>query len=103
MFGKNIKDLRTEKNMSQKMLAEKIGVSQGAVYFWEKEINEPTAGCIIKLATLFGVSVDELLSFDVSKDSKENTKRDEMLAMFDKLSETQQNLLISMAKEFLSR
>ena len=103
MFGKNIKELRIEKNMSQKMLADKIGVTQGAVYFWEKEINEPTVGYIIKLATVFGVSIDELLSFELQKDIKENTKRIEMMAMFDKLSETQQSLLILTAKELLQK
>lgn len=70
MFGKNIKELRIEKNMSQKMLADKIGVTQGAVYFWEKEINEPTVGYIVKLATVFGVSIDELLSYEVQKEKK---------------------------------
>ena len=103
MFGKNIKELRIEKNMSQKALAEKIGVTQGAVYFWEKEINEPTVGYIVKLATIFGVSIDDLLSYEVQKDNKENTKRVEMMAMFDKLSETQQSLLISTAKELLNK
>ena len=90
--------------MSQKALAEKIGVTQGAVYFWEKEINEPTVGYIVKLATVFGVSIDDLLSYEVQKDnSKENTKRVEMMSMFDKLSETQQTLLISTAKELLNK
>ena len=103
MFGKNIKELRTEKNMSQKMLAEKIGVTQGAVYFWEKEINEPSAGYIVKLAKVFGVSVDDLLSYEVQKDNIENTKRTEMMSKFDKLSETQQSLLISIAKELLNK
>lgn len=101
MFGKNIKELRTEKNMSQKVLADKIGVTQGAVYFWEKEINEPTVGYIIKLATLFGVSIDELLSYEVEKNDKGNTKRDKMIVMFDKLSESQQDLILLIAKEFL--
>ncbi len=103
MFGKNIKELRIEKNMSQKMLADRIGVTQGAVYFWEKEINEPTVGYIVKLATVFGVSIDELLSYEVQKEKKENTKRIEMMAMFDKLSDTQQSLLILTAKELLQK
>ena len=103
MFGKNIKELRTEKNMSQKVLADKIGVSQGAVYFWEKEINEPTVGFIIKLAKIFGVSVDELLSYEADKEKSENTKRAEMLSLFDRLSDDQQNLIISLLKELLNK
>ena len=50
MFGKNLKELRTEKGYTQAELAKEIGVSQGAIYFWEKEINEPTAGYLVKLA-----------------------------------------------------
>ena len=103
MFGKNIKELRVEKNMSQKTLAEKIGVTQGAVYFWEKEINEPTVGYIIKLATVFGVSIDELLSYEPKKENNENTRRVEMMAMFDKLTDAQQSLLIITAKELLNK
>lgn len=102
MFGKNLKELRTERGMSQKELAAKIGVTQGAVYFWEKEINEPTVGYIVKLATLFNVSIDELLSFEGG--NKENgTKAAEMMAMFDKLSENNQILLLSLAKELLNK
>ena len=103
MFGKNIKDLRVEKNMSQKKLAEKIGATQGAVYFWEKEINEPTVGYVIKMADLFGVSIDELLSYEAKKENKENTRRVEMMAIFDKLTDTQQSILITIAKELLNK
>ena len=103
MYGKNIRELRTERGMSQKELAAKIGVTQGAVYFWEKEINEPTVGYILKLATLFGVSVDELLSFEAQNSNQESTRSAEMMAMFNRLSEIQQSLLISMAKELLNK
>ena len=103
MIGKNIKELRTEKNLSQKMLAEKIGVSQGAIYFWENEINEPTAGYIVKLATVFDVSTDELLSYKFNKTTTENPERLEMMAIFNNLSEKQQNLILSIAKELLKK
>ena len=56
-----IKELRNEKHMSQKMLAEQIGVSQKAIDFWEKGINEPKASYIIRLAKCFNVSADYLL------------------------------------------
>ena len=103
MFGKNIKELRMERNMSQKTLADKIGVTQGAVYFWEKEINEPTVGYIIKIATLFGISIDELLSYEVQKNSTENKKKAEFLYAFNKLNQSQQELLFSLAKEMLHK
>ena len=56
-----IKELRNEKHISQKMLAEQIGVSQKAIDFWEKGINEPKASYIIRLAKFFNVTTDYLL------------------------------------------
>ena len=38
-----IKELRKELNISQQQLAKAIGVSQKAIDFWEKGINEPKA------------------------------------------------------------
>ena len=56
-----IKELRNENNLSQQNLAKQIGVSQKAIDFWEKGINEPKASYIIKLAKFFNVSSDYLL------------------------------------------
>ncbi|PWM73120.1 MAG: hypothetical protein DBX59_05345 [Bacillota bacterium] len=61
MIGTIIKELRTEKGLSQKALAAAIGVSQKAIDFWEREINEPKASYIVRLSDFFGVSADELL------------------------------------------
>ena len=61
MMGEIIKTLRIEKNMSQQALAEKIGVSQKAIDYWERGVNEPKASYIIKLATFFNVTSDYLL------------------------------------------
>ena len=96
-----IKELRTEKGLTQGQLAKEIGVTQGAIYFWEKEINEPTAGCLVKLATFFGVSLDDLLSFESEKIKKASTKTTEMINIFSKLTERQRDILLSNAKEML--
>ncbi len=60
----NLIDLRREKNLTQKDVAEKIGVSASAIGFWETGINEPKATYLMKLANFFGVTVDELLGRD---------------------------------------
>ncbi len=59
--GEIIKELRTERNISQAFLAQQIGVSQKAVDYWERGINEPKASYIVKLADYFDVSADYLL------------------------------------------
>ncbi len=61
MIGARIKELRTERGISQHELGKAIGVSQKAVDYWEREVNEPKASYIILLANYFGVSTDELL------------------------------------------
>ena len=60
-IGEIIKELRTERGLSQAALAKEIGVSQKAVDYWERGINEPKASYIVALAEFFGVSSDELL------------------------------------------
>lgn len=61
MLGKILKELRTEKGISQQELAKQIGVSQKAIDYWERSVNEPKASYIIKLADFFEVSADYLL------------------------------------------
>lgn len=53
--------LRTEKELSQEDLAEQLGVSRQSVSKWETGQSVPDLDKIIKLADLFGVTVDELV------------------------------------------
>ena len=61
MIGSIIKELRSEKGLSQQALGKVIGVSQKAIDYWERGINEPKASYIILLADFFNVSADYLL------------------------------------------
>ena len=60
-IGEIIKELRTERGISQSQLALQIGVSQKAIDYWERGINEPKASYVSALAVFFGVSADFLL------------------------------------------
>lgn len=60
-ISERIKELRLENQLSQQSLAKQIGVSQKAIDFWEKHINEPKASYIIQLAKFFNVSSDYIL------------------------------------------
>ena len=63
-IGKQIFMLRKEMKISQQKLASEIGVTQKAIDFWEKGINEPKASYIVLLAEFFGVSTDYLLGVE---------------------------------------
>ena len=64
-LGERIKELRMEKNLSQMQLAKIIGVSQKAVDYWERNVNEPKASYIIALVKVFDLSFDEFFA-DIS-------------------------------------
>lgn len=61
ILGKRIQELRQEKNMSQKELAEKINVSDVAVSRWERGTRIPSAESLLLLANFFNISADYLL------------------------------------------
>jgi len=63
-LSKNLYNLRKEKGVSQQSLAKASGVTQKAIDFWEKDINEPKASYIIKLAEYFAVTSDYLLGIE---------------------------------------
>ena len=60
-LAEKILSLRTQRGMSQDDLAEKLEVSRQSVSKWETAQSTPDLDKIIKLANLFGVTVDELV------------------------------------------
>lgn len=63
-ISKNIKNLRTQADLTQAELADKIGVTRATVTQWEREWSQPRMGAIKKLADVFGVSVSQMVSED---------------------------------------
>lgn len=60
-FGKFIGELRKEKGMTQKELAERLLVSSKAISKWETGANLPDIALLVPLADILGVTVTELL------------------------------------------
>lgn len=61
-IGERIKELRIEKGFSQSQLGKLIGVSQKAVDYWERNINEPKASYIMALVKTFDLTFDEFFA-----------------------------------------
>jgi len=61
-FGNRIFELRSAMRLSQTELADMLGVTNKAVSKWENGKAKPTTDTIRKLAALFKVDVEELLS-----------------------------------------
>lgn len=62
-FGEKVRELRKEKGMTQIELANELEISIRAVRGWELENRLPrTADIYVKLAELFGCSLDYLMT-----------------------------------------
>lgn len=55
-----VRDLRRQRGWTQRELAQRLGVSSGAVANWEVGTRTPNLRTAKKLAELFGVSVDQI-------------------------------------------
>lgn len=61
MFAKRLKELRTEKNLTQAALAAVLNVDRTAVIKWENGERETSFAMLIKIADYFDVTLDYLL------------------------------------------
>ncbi|OPZ34762.1 MAG: transcriptional repressor DicA [Tenericutes bacterium ADurb.BinA155] len=61
MIGKQIKYYRTLAKMSQAELGEKVFVNRQAVSQWESGASYPEVETLIRLAKLFGITLDKLV------------------------------------------
>lgn len=60
--GQFIAELRKEKNLTQKQMAEQLNVSDKAISRWETGKGYPDVSSLVALSDFFGVSVNELLA-----------------------------------------
>lgn len=63
-FANLIVELRKERGISQKALADNIGISQSAIAKLELGKNEATASTLIKLSRFFNISIDSLVGLE---------------------------------------
>jgi len=66
-FNENLKIARERAGLSQKDVAEKIGVAKSTYSLYESGNREPGVPVIKKIAGVLGVSADELLGLQVDE------------------------------------
>ena len=69
MVGENIIFLRKRNGMTQEALSERINVSRQTVAKWERGESEPDCSSLMRLSTLFNVTIDALVG-NVEEDQK---------------------------------
>ena len=73
-FAENLKYLMAANNLSNYSVAKKLGVSQTSVANWLSGGNTPHRKTMLSIASLFGLTVDELNGDDRPCGSLENKK-----------------------------
>ncbi len=68
-LGSKLKTLRMKNQLSRKQVAELIGISVSMIGFYENDERLPSLPILVRLASLYKVSVDYLL--DITINSKE--------------------------------
>ncbi len=74
LINKNLKFLRTELGLTQKQLAEKLGLKQAAIGAYEEERSTPPLVSLLDIAKIFKVNLDMLVSHDLSRMSEKDRK-----------------------------
>ncbi len=59
-----IKEIRTERNLTQKEFGDILSVSQDTVSLWEKGKSVPTTEFVVSICKKFGLSADYVLGLE---------------------------------------
>lgn len=72
--GAFIRERRKEQNMTQKDLADRLGITDRAVSKWERGINAPEISTLEPLSRLLGVTITELIAGERTENKEEDVK-----------------------------
>ena len=92
LTGQKIAELRMKAGLTQEQLADRLYVTRTMVSKWERDICQPDRNTIMKMADIFSVSPDEIISVE---DAVINE-------LFKLVSDTDSRDLLKDLNEFLS-
>lgn len=78
-IGASIRTLRKQRNMSQRQLADAIGVDSTLISHWEseKEGRCPSIDNLISLSNIFGCSIEAVLGIEINTNVTSSVRLDE--------------------------
>jgi transcriptional regulator with XRE-family HTH domain len=74
IVNKNLKFLRVQQGLTQKQLAEKLGLKQAAIGAYEEERSTPPLASLLDIIRIFNVNLDDLVKHDLSRISEKDRK-----------------------------
>lgn len=102
-IGKFIASLRKEKSLTQRQLADNIGVSDKTVSKWECGKGMPELSLMLPLCNALNISVNELLTGERLTDSEYKDKAEEnMINLVKEREESKKKIIISIVVVLIS-
>ena len=94
-FGKRVAAARRKRGLTQRELADLLGVSQKMVEYYERRASNVTAEVVRTLSEILGVSADELLGIK-AKTSKPGpkSKLEHQIQKIERLPPSQQKAIV---------
>lgn len=74
-FGERLKELRLGRKLTQREVAQKVGISTSTLAMYEGGRREPDLDTLIKLARFYGVTVDYLVGTEEELSPEEQLRR----------------------------
>ena len=90
-IGHKLRELRLAKGLTQKQVAERIGVTASVISAYENDIRSPSYSALVKLAALYAVSTDYLLGM-----TEKRTRQSGNLVSLDGLTPSKIALVIQL-------
>ena len=105
-LGERIQDLRKQKGLTQESLAKKAGISLTQMARYETKGIQPPADVLMKLAAIFGTTVDYMVNGATEDKAKAQLKDAELLQQFkevEQLNEKDKGCIKTLIEAFLMR
>ena len=81
-IGNLIKEIRKENNLTQKELADKLGVTFQAVSKWENGKNIPDIAVLKQISDMFNINIDNILNGEkIHQEKKRISKRNTIIVL----------------------
>lgn len=101
-FGIILSNLRMEKQLKQKDLAQALGISAGTIGMYETHQRRPTIEMLMKIAQYFNVTTDYLLGLSDFPETGDHLSDEEhkLIDTFRCLDADQKQVVLGKAAEF---
>ena len=102
-FGQRLQELRKRRGFTRSQLGDKCGVAQSTIVNYEKGTRIPFADTAIKMANVFGLTVEELLGIENANiEMKKAEALDSLRNFYGKKGEDQARALLEGAGSLLA-